>query len=166
MNLLINSFDLPIKDDLPEPCVNAEFIVFRYWAGHLAEGSYPRHASGFNSDTVYIKHASGLPTPVRVAWKTGINLKNDHEGSLKNISLSAIDFDEEVFSLKELAQGKIVRLEFVLKGRYCLRYGWMDADTMKETSVDIVVGQRAGCFSISAPPFGDTSAFSITSTGG
>jgi hypothetical protein len=140
MNRLVNSFDLPVKGKPYASFVNDEFIVFRYWANSLAEGNFLEYASGFNSTTVYIRHASGLPLPVCISHKTGINLKNDRDAPLMNISLSAVGFDKEVFSLKELSEGKIVRLEFVQKGHYCLRYEWMEADTMNEASVDIVVG--------------------------
>lgn len=140
MNRLVNSFDLPVKSELRGSFVNAEFIVFQYWAGSLAEGNYLEHASGFNSTTIHIKHASGLSMPVRVSPKTGVNLKNDHGAPLQNISLCAVEFDEEVFSLNELPQGKIVRLKFIRKGSYCLRYESMESGRKKEASVDIVVG--------------------------
>jgi hypothetical protein len=139
MNRLANSFDLPLKTELPASVVNDKFIVFRYWAESLAEGNYMEHASGFNSTTIYIKHASGLPTPVVIAGKIGINLQNDFDGTLKNISLSADEIDGEVFALDELSQGKIVRLEFVRKGCYCLRYEFLESDNVKDASVDIVV---------------------------
>ncbi len=139
MNRLVNSIDLPIKSEAPDYFVNDEFIVFRYWADSIAEGNYLEHASGFNSTTIYIKHSSGLPIPVVIAGKAGVNLKNDFAGTLKNISLSAGDFDEEVFALKNLSPGKMVRLEFVQKGRYCLRYEFKDSGNQKEASVDIVV---------------------------
>jgi hypothetical protein len=139
MNRLVNSFDLPLKSELLASVVNDKFIVFRYWAESIAEGNYLEHASGFNSTTIYIRHASGLPTPVVIAGKAGINLQNDFAGPLKNISLSADEIDGEVFALDELSQGKIVRLEFVRKGRYCLRYEFMESDSKKSASVDLVV---------------------------
>jgi hypothetical protein len=140
MNRLVHSFDLPLIGEPQGFFVNGNFIVFRYWADSLAGGNYLENASGFNSSTIYIGHASGLSMPVRVSPKTGVNLKNDHDAPLQNISLCAVEFDKEVFSLKELSQGKIVRLEFVRKGRYCLRYELMEADIGKEARVDIVVG--------------------------
>lgn len=138
MNRLVNSIDLPIKSEAPDYFVNDEFIVFRYWADSIAEGNYLEHASGFNSTTIYIKHASGLPIPV-IAGKAGVNLKNDFAGTLKNISLCAVEFDEEVFSLENLSPGKMVRLEFAQKGRFCLRYEVGEPGSQKESSVDIVV---------------------------
>jgi hypothetical protein len=140
VNRLVHSFDLNVKGQSSAFFFNHEFIVFRYWADSLAEGNYRECASGFNSTTVYIRHASGLPVPVRVSSKTGVNLKNDHDRSLQNISLEAVEFSEEVFSLKELSRGKIIRLEFIRKGRYCLRYEWIEPNTRKVASADIVVG--------------------------
>jgi len=140
MNRLVNSFDLPRIGEPLGFFVNGNFIVFRYWADSLAGGNYLENASGFNSSTIYIRHASGLPVPVRVSPKTGVNLKNDHGAPLQNISLCAVEFDEEVFALKELSQGKLVRLEFIRKGSYRLRYEWMESGTKKEAHVDIVVG--------------------------
>lgn len=140
MNRLVHSIDLPGIGEPHGFFVNGNFIVFRYWADSLTGGNYLENASGFNSSTIYIRHASGLSTPVRVSPKTGVNLKNDHDSPLQNISLCAVDFDEEVFSLKELSQGKVARLEFIRKGSYRLRYEWMESGTKKEASVDIVVG--------------------------
>jgi len=140
MNRLVNSFDLPVIDEPLGFFVNEKFIVFRYWADSLAQGNYLEHASGFNSTTVYIQHSSGLPAPVRISWKTGVNLKNDHDVSIRNISLSSLEFDEEVLTLKELSKGKIVRLEFVRKGRYCLRYDFLESGIEKQANVDIGVG--------------------------
>ncbi len=140
MNRLVHSFDLPVIGEPLGFFVNDKFVVFRYWADSLAEGNYLEHASGFNSTTVYIQHSSGLPAPVRVSSKTGVNLKNDHDDSIRNISLSSGDFDEEVLTLKEFSQGKIVRLEFVRKGRYCLRYEFLESSIVKQASVEIVVG--------------------------
>ena len=140
MNRLVNSFDLPRIGEPHGFFVNGNFIVFRYWADSLAGGNFLENASGFNSSTIYIRHASGLPVPVRVSPKTGVNLKNDHDAPLQNISLCAVEIDEEVFSLKELSQEKIVRLDFIREGRYCLHYEWMESDIRKEASVDIVVG--------------------------
>ena len=139
MNHLVNSFDLPVIGEPSGFFVNDKFIVFRYWADSLAQGNHLEHASGFNSTTVYIRHASGLQTPVVISGKTGVNLKNDHDGSLQNISLSAVEFGEEVFVLEKLSQRKIVRLEFVRKGRYCLRYELIESGAGKSASVDIVV---------------------------
>jgi hypothetical protein len=140
MNQLVHSFDLPRIGEPHGFFVNGNFIVFRYWADSLAGENYLENASGFDSTTIYIRHASGLPVPVRVSPETGVNLKNDHGSPLQNISLCAIEFDEEVFSLKELSQGKLVRLEFIRKGRYCLHYEWMESDIRKEAHVDMVVG--------------------------
>ena len=140
MNRLVNNFDLPAIGEPSGFFVNDKFIVFRYWADSLAQGNYLEHASGFNSTSIYIRHASGLPAPVRISPKTGVNLKNDHDAPLQNISLSAVDFDEEVFALKELSQRKIIRLEFAQKGRYCLRYEFLESGIEKEARVDIVVG--------------------------
>ena len=140
MNRLVHSFDLPRIGEPHGFFVNGNFIVFRYWADSLAGGNYLENASGVNSSTIYIRHASGLPLPVRVSPKTRVNLKNDHDSPLQNISLCAVDFDEEVFSLKEFSQGKLVRLEFIRKGSYRLRYEWMESGTRKEARVDMVVG--------------------------
>lgn len=139
MNRLANSFDLPLIGEPQGFFANDKFIVFRYWAESLAEGNYMEHASGFNSTTIYIRHASGLPTPVVIAGKIGINLQNDFDGTLKNISLSADEIDGEVFTLDELSKGKIVRLEFVRKGCYSLRYEFMESGNVKDGNVDIVV---------------------------
>ena len=140
MNRLANSSDLPKIGEPHGFIVNDNFIVFRYWVDSLAGGNYLEDASGFNSSTIYIRHASGLSMPVRVSPKTGVNLKNDHDAPLQNISLDAVEFDEEVFSLKELSQDKIIRLEFIRKGSYRLRYEFVESGTKKEASVDIVVG--------------------------
>ncbi len=138
MNRLAHSFDLPVKGNPPGFSVNDNFIVFHYWADSLAGGNYLEHASGFNSTTIYIRHSSNLPMPVRIPCKTGVNLKNDHDGSLKNISLSTAG--SEVFNLEEIPPRKIVRLEFARKGLYRLRYEFVESGTDKEESVDIVIG--------------------------
>ncbi len=108
--------------------------------GFPGRGKLSGNASGFNSTTIYIRHASGLPVPARISPKTGVNLKNDHDVPLQNIPLCAVEIDEEVFALKELSQGKIVRLEFIRKGRYRLHYEWMESDIGEKASVGIVVG--------------------------
>ena len=140
MNRLVHSFELPVIGEPLGFCVNGEFVVFRYWADSLAQGNYLEHASGFNSFTVYIKHSSGLPAPVQVAWKAGVNLKNDHDDTIRNISLSVGDLNKKVLTLKELSKGKIVRLEFVQKGRYGLRYEFLKSGVAEQSRVDIVVG--------------------------
>jgi len=139
MNRLVNNIDLPIKGEPPASVVNDKFIVFRYWADSLAEGNYLEHASGFNSTTIYIKHASDLPVPVSIFDKTVVNLRNDPEGSIQDISLCAVDFNEEVFALENLPPKKNVRLQFVQKGHYRLRYEFIESGNRKEASVDIVV---------------------------
>lgn len=139
MNRLVHSFDLPIIGEPQGFFINDNFIVFRYWADSFAEENYLEHASGFNSTTIYIKHSSSLTIPVCIPAKTGVNLKNDLGSSLQNISLFAVEIDEEVFALDKFSQGKIVRLEFVRKGRYCLRYEVIESGTKKDASFDIVV---------------------------
>jgi hypothetical protein len=140
MNRLVNSFELPVIGEPLGFFVNDEFVVFRYWASSLAQGNYLEHASRFNSTTVYVHHSSGLPAPVHVPWKSGVNLKNDHDDLIRNISLSAGELNKEVLTLKELSKGEIVQLEFVQKGRYCLRYELLKSGVEKQANVDIVVG--------------------------
>jgi len=140
MNRLVNNIDLPVKGEPPAYSSNDKFIIFRYWVDSIAKGNNLEHASGFNSITIYIKCSGSLPVPVRVSRKTPVNLRNDHEGSIQDISLCAVDFNEEVFALENLPPKKSVRLQFVREGRYRLRYEFIESGNEKDASVDIVVG--------------------------
>ncbi|MDA0691606.1 MAG: hypothetical protein O3A78_04405 [Nitrospinae bacterium] len=139
MNRLAPNFDPKFNREPLAPFINGRFVNYRYWQHPISDGSHLEDTCGFNSITVYIKHASRLALPVTIAGKTSVNLKNDHEGSIHDISLSAVEMDKEVFSLEKLSQAESIRLEFIRKGRYRLRYGLIESGNRKEASVDIVV---------------------------
>jgi hypothetical protein len=139
MNRIPHNFDPKLKREPLAPFINDRFVNHRYWQRPVADRSHLEDSCGFNATTVYMEHASRLPAPVSVASKTWVNFKNDGESSMEAISLVAVELDEEVFTLQDLPQGKSVRLEFVRKGRYSLRYGWTESGQRKEASVAIVV---------------------------
>ncbi len=139
MNRLTHNFDPKFKREPVAPFINERFINHRYWQHPIADGSHLEGVCGFNSMTIYIEHASRLSNPVSIVGKSSVNFKNDHGSPLEDISLSAVEFDQEVFSLKELSEEKSFRLEFVRKGRYRLRFGLEESGQRKKASVELVV---------------------------
>jgi hypothetical protein len=139
MNRLANNFDPKFQREPLAPFINERFINFNHWLHPVADGNRLEQACGFNSMTVYIKHASRLALPVTIAGKHSVNLKNDHEDAIHDISLCADGFDKTVFSLKHLPQSQSVRLDFIRKGRFRLRFWFEESGQRQEASVDIIV---------------------------